>query len=79
MEAQVCTLPGLHTPWPAQVDQVDHSPLLQVREWVPQLPQASIGSPVQLCPVQEFHLQELLQVCLPLVPQGWLLFGVQSP
>jgi hypothetical protein len=77
--AQVWTLPGAHAPWPVQVDQVDQTPLLQVREWVPQLPQASTASPVQLCPVQEFHLQELLQVCLPFVPHAWLSFGLHSP
>ena len=39
---------GAQTPVPLQVPQADHVPLLQVRVWLPQLPQGSVFEPVQV-------------------------------
>ena len=47
-------VPAAHSPWRRQADHSDHWPVsvLQVRVWVPQLPQVWVASPWQLCPVQ---------------------------
>ena len=39
---------GAHTPVPVHVPHADQVPLLQVRDWVPQFPQASVFEPVQV-------------------------------
>jgi hypothetical protein len=47
LPSQVCVAPGAHAPWPVQADQADHVPELQVRVWLPQLPQACQVGPLQ--------------------------------
>jgi hypothetical protein len=39
---------GAHAPWPVQVPNADHVPLLHVRVWVPQLPQACVAGPTHV-------------------------------
>jgi hypothetical protein len=45
---QVWVAAGAHAPWPVQVPNADHVPLLHVRVCVPQLPQGWVGEPVQV-------------------------------
>jgi hypothetical protein len=54
-------------------------PLLQVRFWLPQLPQACVSEPSHICPRQSPHLQLVLQLWLPPPPQLCVLPGSHSP
>ncbi len=65
--SQVWVAAGAHTPWPVHVPNADQVPLVHVRVWVPQLPQAWVEAPVQ---VQEPETQlEPPGHMLPHVPQ----------
>ena len=59
--------PGEQTPAPEQADQADHVPLLQVRVWVPQLPQCWVVGPEQV-QAPPAHVLPLGQA-LPQLPQ----------
>jgi hypothetical protein len=48
LPSQPSVAPGAHAPWPVQADQADHVPPLQVRVWVPQLPQACDDGPLHV-------------------------------
>jgi hypothetical protein len=76
---QASVVVGAHTPSPAQVDHVDHVPLLHVRVWLPQLPHAWLAGPMHVCPVQASHWQLALHVCVPPVPQVWVVVVAQRP
>ena len=71
--------PGLHAPSPVHWPQPDQVPLLHVRFWLPQLPQACVSEPWQICPRQSPHLQLVLQLWLPPPPQLCVLPGSHSP
>jgi hypothetical protein len=65
-------------------DQLDQTPLLHVRVWVPQLPQAWVAGPPQVWPVQSPHWQAAVQLWVPFNPQlctapGWQPMAVQVP
>jgi hypothetical protein len=70
---------GTQAPSPAQADQSDHTPLLHVRDWVPQLPQARVDGPAQLSPPHAPHAHEAEHVCMPPVPHAWIAPGAQTP
>ena len=72
---QVCMAPGAQAPSFAQGDQLDHTPLSQLRVWEPQLPQAWLLGPTQLWPVQLPHWQAEPQLWVPFIPQGWTAPG----
>src|SRR6185436_7116992 len=74
---QACIEPGAQAPSPMQADQADQTPLSQVRDCVPQLPQAWVPGPTQLWPVQLPHWQVEVQVWVPFMPQPWLAPGWQ--
>jgi hypothetical protein len=65
-----CIAPGAQVPSLAQPDQVDQTPLSQVRDWVPQLPQLWVVGPAQVWPPQIPHWQAAVQDWVPLVPQA---------
>jgi hypothetical protein len=77
---QDCMAAGAHAPWFMHGPQSDQTPLLQVRVWLPQLPQAWPLGPEQLCPVHSPHWQKEVQpaphAC---VEPGWQPMAVQVP
>lgn len=76
---QLWLVVGVHTPSPLHADQLDHTPFLQVRVCVPQLPHASELGPLQVWPVQVPQWQSPPQVWVPELPHAWRSFGAQSP
>jgi hypothetical protein len=77
--SQACVALGAQAPWPAQVPQADQVPLLQVRVWLPQLPQACEVGPVH---VQDPAAQlEPPGQALPHAPQllGSVCSSTQTP
>jgi hypothetical protein len=76
-DPHICIEPGAQAPWFMQVDQLDQTPLSQLRDWVPQLPQAWVAGPVQLWPAQPDHWQAAVQVWVPFIPQACTAPGVQ--
>jgi hypothetical protein len=74
---QACIDPGAHIPWFAQVPQSDQTPLLHVRDCVPQFPQPWVVGPEQDCPVHWPHWQAEVQDCVPPMPQAWVEPGWQ--
>ena len=52
---QACIDPGAHIPWFAQAPQSDQTPLLHVRDCVPQFPQAWLLGPAQVWPLHAPH------------------------
>jgi hypothetical protein len=76
---QACVAPLVQTPSPVQADQPDHVPFSHVRARVPQLPQASLAGPAQVCPVQRPHWHAAAQAWVPPVPHAWVLSSVQTP
>ena len=75
----ICAAPGAQAPWFMQAPQSDQAPLLHVRLWVPQLPQAWVGAPVQVWFPQPPHWQAAVQVCMPPVPHICMAPGAQEP
>src|SRR5213075_1876486 len=57
--------------------QLDQTPLSQLRDWVPQLPQAWVVGPVQVWPPQLPHWQAWVQLWVPFMPQAWTAPGWQ--
>jgi hypothetical protein len=74
---QVCMAPGAQVPSLAQPDQFDQTPLSQVRDWVPQLPQLWLEGPLQLWPPQVPHRQAAVHDCVPFIPQACTAPGAQ--
>jgi hypothetical protein len=70
---------GTQAPSFAQADQSDQTPLLHVRDLVPQLPHAWAASPAQDWLPQAPHWQVASQVRVPPIPQASLAFGTQAP
>jgi hypothetical protein len=52
---QACVAPGAQAPWFMHAPQSDQVPLLHVRDCVPQLPQAWVMAPLQVCPPHDPH------------------------
>jgi hypothetical protein len=71
-----CVAPGMHTPSFMQAPQSDQTPFAQVRDWVPQFPQAWLPGPAQ---THVSHWQEALQVWLPPIPHACVAPGMQAP
>ena len=74
--------PTVHEPWPVQADQADHCAVsvLQVRDCIPQLPQACVAAPLQVCPLQLVPQRQAgPQVWVPPAPQMRVSPGGHAP
>jgi len=76
---QLCMALGAQAASPEQAAHSLPTPLLQVRVWVPQLPQVWEAAPGQDCPVHSLQRQSTPQICVPLRPQACELLGAQGP
>jgi hypothetical protein len=70
---------GSHSPSSVQASQSDQTPLLQVRDCVPQLPHARLGEPSHAWFRHSPHVQRPPHVSVPPSPQPSVLSGSHSP
>jgi hypothetical protein len=75
---QACDVAEMQTPSPEHADHAVHVPLLQLRDWVPQLPHAWDKGPGHVRQVPHWQVVAS-HVCVPFVPQAWVAFLEQTP
>jgi hypothetical protein len=79
-DPQVCTAFGAQAPSSEHAAQSDQTPFRQVRDCVPQLPQACEVGPSHATGAEQVPQWQLpLQTCVPPPAQAWVAFGAHSP
>jgi len=76
---QACVAPGMQVPSFMHAPHGDQAPFVQVRDWVPQLPQAWLAGPAHAWSMHAPHWQAAVQVCEPPAPQAWVADGAHAP